>query len=304
MDHLTYSLIIPHYNTPHLLRRLLLSVPVRPDLEIIVVDDCSSKRIEDLNKVVKEFPSVSFYNTGINGGGGKARNIGLHYAIGKYVFFADADDYFTPGINNILDLFASNKDDIDLIFFDCQAVNSDTYTPSKRANHLNKYISLYKRDQDKAQLYLKFLFGEPWCKLIKKELIERYNIKFEENPVHNDTYFSYMVGYYAKTISVCPIVGYTLTERPVSVSTYKFSNKWLIRTEVLSKKNRFLSDHGIPIFDEYVLTSFKILYKEDKDTLKKLYEISQNYGFQRHFIIKKILNQYFRFFLKKIRILK
>ena len=36
-----YSIIIPHYNSPNLLKRMLNSIPEREDIEIIVVDDCS-----------------------------------------------------------------------------------------------------------------------------------------------------------------------------------------------------------------------------------------------------------------------
>ena len=37
-----YSIIIPHYNSPDLLLRLLKTIPVREDLEVIVVDDNST----------------------------------------------------------------------------------------------------------------------------------------------------------------------------------------------------------------------------------------------------------------------
>ena len=36
-----FSVIIPHYGIPELLRRCLASIPDRADLEVIVVDDCS-----------------------------------------------------------------------------------------------------------------------------------------------------------------------------------------------------------------------------------------------------------------------
>ena len=34
-----YSIIIPHYNLPKLLRRCLQSIPEREDVQVIVVDD-------------------------------------------------------------------------------------------------------------------------------------------------------------------------------------------------------------------------------------------------------------------------
>lgn len=41
-EEIVYSIIIPHKNIPDLLRRCLDSIPQRPDIQIIVVDDNSS----------------------------------------------------------------------------------------------------------------------------------------------------------------------------------------------------------------------------------------------------------------------
>ena len=49
MSDLNFSIIIPHYNIPKLLQRCLDSIPQRPDLEVIVVDDNSSPDIVDFN---------------------------------------------------------------------------------------------------------------------------------------------------------------------------------------------------------------------------------------------------------------
>ena len=38
----TYSIVIPHYNAPTLLARMLSSIPERDDIQIIVVDDGST----------------------------------------------------------------------------------------------------------------------------------------------------------------------------------------------------------------------------------------------------------------------
>ena len=73
-----YSIIIPHHNIPNLLQRLLDSIPVRSDTEVIVIDDGSS---EDVVKKLKEFEK-SYLNTRFiyskeSKGGGAARNIGI-----------------------------------------------------------------------------------------------------------------------------------------------------------------------------------------------------------------------------------
>ena len=60
-----YTIIIPHYNIPKLLCRLLLTIPVRDDGQVIVVDDCSSIETQvKLLKIKAEFPQVEWFSTG------------------------------------------------------------------------------------------------------------------------------------------------------------------------------------------------------------------------------------------------
>ena len=64
-----YSIIIPHYDIPDLLVRCLKSIPVREDVQVIVVDDCSpgneeyAARYPELTR-----PFVEFYATASHGG--------------------------------------------------------------------------------------------------------------------------------------------------------------------------------------------------------------------------------------------
>ena len=65
-----YTIIIPHHNIPNLLRRCLHSIPLRDDVQIIVVDDCSDEIYKsELLSLEKEFISVYFYYSDICKGG-------------------------------------------------------------------------------------------------------------------------------------------------------------------------------------------------------------------------------------------
>ena len=44
---MSISIIIPHYNTPSLLKRCIDSIPIREDIEVIIVDDNSDSNIVD-----------------------------------------------------------------------------------------------------------------------------------------------------------------------------------------------------------------------------------------------------------------
>ena len=104
MASINYTFIIPHKNIPELLKRCLDSIPRREDIQIIVVDDNS-----DPDKVDFEHfpglnePCVEVYFTKEGKGAGYARNIGLKYARGKWLLFADADDYFLSNVLDVVD---------------------------------------------------------------------------------------------------------------------------------------------------------------------------------------------------------
>ena len=85
----TYSIIIPHKNIPKLLQRCLDSIPRREDTQIIVVDDNSDPAKVDFTHFPGlSDPSVEVYFDKSGKGAGRARNIGLEHAKGKWLVFA------------------------------------------------------------------------------------------------------------------------------------------------------------------------------------------------------------------------
>ena len=239
-----FSIIIPHYNIPKLLRRCLDSIPPRDDLEIIVVDDCSNPEIVDFDNFPgQERPDVRIIFSKQNGGGGYARNLGLDVAKGKWILFADADDYFTYCLNEMLDKY--RESDADIVFFDVIAIDSEYYTIANRGQNLNSIIKLADSNRRRAETKLRYAFGEPWCKLIKRQLIEIHNIHFDRIPVHNDTTFSYLVGHYAQRIEIDKHAFYVLTFRECSVSSLQTANKQFVRIDVFARREKFLKDNDI-----------------------------------------------------------
>ncbi|MBD5132456.1 MAG: glycosyltransferase family 2 protein [Clostridiales bacterium] len=286
----TYTIIIPHYNIPHLLERLLRSIPKRTDLQVIVVDDCSPRDAKyKLDALKDNFPVVEFYTTEKNGGGGKARNIGMKYAKGRYLIFSDADDYFTSEFSDILEDY-SGSDNYDIIFFNAKSVDSITYQPKARANHLDELIKLSERDLEKGKIALKYLFGEPWCKIIKREIVIKNKIFFDEIPIHNDTFYSYMVGYYAKDIRIDSRIGYVITERSASVSKQLSEEKLIIREKVFSRKNQFLKRNYIPVLDPLMFLPLSDAIKKRNFRLLKLLLIAaKENGYSKFAIFKDYL---------------
>ena len=109
-----YSIIIPHYNIPELLVRCLKSIPVREDIQVIVVDDCSPNADTYKERFLEIFsrPNLEWYSTPIGGSAGRARNIGLEHANGKWLIFLDSDDMLVDGVETILRNVQSRTEDI------------------------------------------------------------------------------------------------------------------------------------------------------------------------------------------------
>ena len=130
-----FSVIIPHYGIPELLRRCLASIPQREDLQVIVVDDASDLTQEEKDNypgLDREGCRVIF--TTEAGGAGYARNVGLRHATGKWLLFMDSDDFF---LESCLRLLEKHYDDpSDLVCFRCTSVWSDSGLPSGRYEYI------------------------------------------------------------------------------------------------------------------------------------------------------------------------
>lgn len=280
-----YSIIIPHYNIPHLLKRCLVSIPERGDTQVIVVDDCSNEKEQALLKELeRQFPYVQFVYLATNQGGGHARNVGLQYAEGRYVIFADADDFFHDNLNDILHDYRNET--CDVVFFNANSVDSTTGKPTHRANLLQSQINRYVNGLDPEAMQLRYLFPEPWCKIVRREFSRANDIKFDETKVINDQTFSYMLGYHAQHVRVDSRIVYCVTYRPESITftdTFKRDTIWV---EVIARKNSFMKKHHIPIFDMEMLVPFrKHIKRGDWQKSEKLFKMAKNYGFTKRFIL-------------------
>lgn len=246
VTNIKYSIIIPHYDIPLLLERLLNTIPEREDIQVIVVDDCSPGNDTYLEEYAfLRRSNVEFHITRKNGGGGYARNEGLKYAKGKWLLFADADDLFTTGFDKTLDKYYNNEEEI--IFFQIESVYSDNLSKhSERATgRIREHEKLLNHIKDGI---LRYKFIEPWAKMIRKDLVTRHKILFDETKVANDYFFSIQTGHYARQVKVMPDTIYILTQRKGSVSAGGWADSLenlQIRLQVIARAQFFLQSNDV-----------------------------------------------------------
>ena len=220
-DMINYSIIIPHKNIPDLLQRCLDSIPRRDDIQIIIVDDNSNpQKVDFENFPGLGDPCVEVYFTKEGKGAGYARNVGLKYAKGKWLFFADSDDTYTSSFSKFL---TDSKDLVaDVVYFKANLINNDV---SKSPFFLmNYYITQYLYHGG-ALSDVKFGAWEPWNKMISRQLVVQNNILFDEIPSSNDKMFSLKVGEFAERVIVIEQYLYNYILRKNSIIHNRNSNR-------------------------------------------------------------------------------
>ncbi|MHA7864932.1 glycosyltransferase family 2 protein [Flagellimonas marinaquae] len=212
---INYSIIIPHRNSPELLLKAVYSVPERADLEILVVDNSSYDCIGPIQETLLSHGRVFLLYSNNTKGAGRARNVALERATGKWLLFLDADDYFLPRAFEELDTWVETG--YDIVYFKSRSIVLSTGKESKRHMFHNRLIEDFMKDGNTAENYLRYRYLGPWGKLIKRSLVEDHNIVFDEVLTHEDVLFSMHTGHWAKTVQCSGNAIYCVTDSPGSL---------------------------------------------------------------------------------------
>ncbi|MCI5776811.1 MAG: glycosyltransferase family 2 protein [Bacteroidales bacterium] len=242
---MVFSIIIPHHNIPDLLQRCLDSIPQRDDLEVIVVDDNSDPAVVDFDNFPgKDRPDVKILRNDKRWAG-TARNKGIEVATGRWLIFADADDYFNYCFNALLDKYADSEADI--VYFNANSLDCECYCHTKqtdwREQHINRLFGWCLEGRSKGEVYLRYVWGEPWAKMFRRKMVVENNFRFDATPIHNDTTFVYMCGHYARKIEIDKHCVYCVTYRPSSLHLSISEENLLARVDVFARKERFMRDN-------------------------------------------------------------
>lgn len=282
-----FTIIIPHYNIPRLLKRCVDSIPKREDTQIIIIDDCSpnSQEVQFALKEIASRSNVEIFHTLKGGSAGRARNIGLDNAKGKWLIFADSDDFFDAKFDDFLDSYNDCKADV--VYFNFRSVlNNNISQASERGkNYSDIFIKYNQTHNDKE---LRFLYTTPWGKMVKLSLVKKHNLRFDETRYANDAMFIVLVGCKASSICICNNPIYVLTERSGSLAS-DFCNKpheVAVRTWVALRIHKTIADHGFNFNTEYEMFIRILVWNGKFKTLLYFYHNIDKYRLKK----KKILD--------------
>lgn len=110
------SIIMPAYNAEKFIKNALDSIPKRDDIEVIVINDGSIDKTEDiLVDYYIQNPMFKIINRKINLGIGASRKEGIALAEGEYIMFFDSDDtIIEENFNKAIEML----DGSDIVYYD------------------------------------------------------------------------------------------------------------------------------------------------------------------------------------------
>lgn len=254
---ISYSIIIPHKNSVKSLLRLCKSIPDNDSIQVIIIDDNSDieviKHIQDIK--LNNNIEISFCD--ISNGAGGARNLGIQKAKGKWILFADADDYFTTNLENIL---RKNLDsDSDLIYFNTDSRDKGGKQTYRHLRY-SKLVDDFLNDNEKENA-LRYYFTPPWGKMIKRDLIVNNNIEFDEIAASNDVMFSLKTAFFAKKIKACKDTLYVITLSKGSVTNIISKDYFNSKFKTALNANKFLCSIGMRRYQQSILYFLGKSYK-------------------------------------------
>ena len=199
------SVIVPVYDASAYLRQCLDSICSQTlrNIEIICVDDGSTDESYNiLFEYADRDPRIHVIRKE-HSNAGDARNTGLEVAVGEYLSFLDADDFFEPHM-------------LETVYNHSKAENSDVCM--FRSDHFDHNSGGFNdtpwtlRDwempphrpfssNDVADKVFNMSSCTAWDKLFRKEFIFENLILFQSNPISNDMLFTFTALALAERIS-------------------------------------------------------------------------------------------------------
>lgn len=285
------SIIVPVYKAAAYIERCVNSFYAQEmeesDFEVILVDDGSP---DDSASIIQERLMPQHTNITLvhqeNAGQGKARNLGLSYAKGKYILFVDSDDYLVEKtIPRIIEIAESHQ--LDLCAF--------------AMNVLDKHNqgSIYFQRQPLYQVFTGvesilngLMFDSACTKLYLRESIVSYRISFKENMTHEDTEFNVQLFPHLKRVLFTDICAYVYcwngesTDRSCDVK--KVQRRYLgdiyvaksLKEIALSANNNLLIRNYLKRCNSLLTNMLRLLLKDNsqpKSFVKDCFEIAKVY---------------------------
>lgn len=214
------SVIVAAYNLENEIEKCLQSLheQTMAETEFLIIDDGSTDNTATVIKnYLNKVNDARFkYLYKQNGGQSDARNYGLNYATGEYIWFVDGDDTVV-GTNSLQKLYQHAHDNnLDILVFNFKFNNkwNDKYAnkvglPNIDNNKLLTGITIINE---------KLFNFSVWHMLYQKDFLKTNNFKFKQGSMAEDLLFNMQVFIKAQRTMFTNIIGYCYHYRANSIT--------------------------------------------------------------------------------------
>lgn len=231
------SIIIPIYNSEKSIIRCVSSLMNQTyhEIEIILVNDGSVDKSEDICLSLCGRDSRIKYYCKENGGAASARNYGLSKSTGDFIMFVDSDDYTMPNMVETM-IQCQSKDNVDWVISGMKVISKYKKSINSFGDALNLNIVAF--GEIIAKYYSKAIIHSPCNKLYKRSLIKEYmntDFRWGEDYVFNVMYMKNIqtVSVISNPLYVYDCVGDSVTRSGMRESSLLKKQRYLLTYNVL-----------------------------------------------------------------------
>lgn len=207
----TVSVVLPVYNAARFLEQTMQSIrrQTLTNIQVICVDDGSTDNsLQILKNHAAEDHRITIVAQA-NKGAGVARNRGLDEALGEYIWFPDADDFYHPQLL-CKAVCTIHQNQSHLAVIGCDFHDEKTRKcypfPASIRRELLPSGSSFSGHKDVSHDIFSVFAGWAWDKIYHKAFVDENKLRFDDLRTSND--FRFVMGAYIKasSISIVPEV--------------------------------------------------------------------------------------------------
>ena len=273
------TVIVPVYNAEKTINRCLdsLTGQTLKEIEIITINDKSTDSSLDILKdYQKKYKNIIIIDNKENLGPAGSRNKGLEKASGEYIGFVDSDDFVDKDMYKVMSSYMNDK--VDLV------------TCSRYRDNGKKIKEIINTQKTTNPLDLSLISNYTADKLFKKDIIDKYNIRFPEKYRYaEDLYFLTIYRCYADKMKIIEDPFYHICYNENSI-TNSYNSNILMIIDVLKDLKAFLEKNNI-----YLKVEDEFLKICSQYYSRRVYEFRNFTNFK---LKKKFIKDFLKFFAK------
>lgn len=273
------SIIVPVYNIEEYICDCLESVKAQSysNFECLIIDDCghdnSIQLARELLKSWEHDNRFKIIQREENGGLSAARNTGIDYSSGDYIYFLDGDDKIMPQALEALLSMAYKHPGVQMVQGNVVYENKKEVWQFKQSD-FPEYSN--NREWIRTQMLEWKIAISSWNKLYRSDYLKTNNLRFCEGIIHEDVKWCWDNQKHLTTIAFCDYQSYWYrtgnqtsimhdTDKTKSAISF-LSIYHLIKNDITDKKElKFIREYILP----YKVSLHRWAYSKNRKCIKK-----------------------------------